>query len=653
MIDSSETRWFNQVLFSYADNNLNSNGTIKMLLSVNSKDLSSYNSPSLLLNISNQLSKSLSLRIEHIYDIVENFNLIYDLYLKNDSNIFGIEFERKYNRNTSLLLKIMKKVDTEEIIFRLMLQSGLNDLTYVDFRFRIFQAIFKIFKNFSDSYTNICFNLLNKQIDHINLEPIREIPITLKAMLSTMNRGASFVQPKIEEMSTEIINNTKETDKYVQELDHFLGKNMSNIKVAAIDEPKTKDIKPVISSKFITNGINYNLFNLKKFLFDNQESKNTVYLIHEFIKNVYGLDYNPLPGITDQEMRSTHYLSEIISKTYITQHKLKRTQIPYGTHVLFYKPDNITETHVDMAFDILLFMTYMKIFRTYMEDRTPDYIENGSLFYIQLRYFFGIYCYSFIKNQESSQLSNIIVSRFKDYSKVGVFTSFSQKLADFNCKPIHEVEILKVHNDFFDKFSNIEKTVIELHKELKENGSVVLDPIVEYNREQISNEIVPLEILKRCEEDLSSHKSLYSEDIFRLFYEEQPKKSIEDIKKEKTNLVRYIKDNRVRTPKKMYKRLIEELKDLGNKNYVFDFSKYSYVECEDEIIRALHIWKPLDDSKLTTNYVYFLKCCEDCLLDKHQILSLYDPNKSVIAANDSGGWGSIDPSTFVNLALEN
>jgi hypothetical protein len=110
MFDQSKVNWFNQILFNYSDTKLNSNGTIKLNLSVNSKEgFNSFSPPSLLLSISNQLSKSLSLRIEHLYDIVETFEVIYKMYTNNDPNIYGVEFERAYGKNTSLILKVMKR----------------------------------------------------------------------------------------------------------------------------------------------------------------------------------------------------------------------------------------------------------------------------------------------------------------------------------------------------------------------------------------------------------------------------------------------------------------------------------------------------------------------------------------------------------------
>jgi len=644
MFDQAEVKWFNQVLFNYIDTSLNSNGTMKLILSVSSKEGLNFNSPCLLLSISNQLSKPLLLRIEHMYDIVENFDLIYKMYTQQDQNIFGVEFERKYAKNTTLILKTMKKVDSGELIFRLILQSGLNDLTFIDFRFRIFQAIYKLFTNFTDSYTNICFGLLNKQIDTFNLEAIKDIPLTLKAILSNLNSikvpenpSNGSAQLKIPEESEQLNINKITTDKTIAELDEFLGRDMKNIKVPGIEEIGTKEYKPEITSKFVLNVLDKNLYNLQKFLTSIKDKSNALEAIINFIKSGYQENFNPLPEIKENEYNSTTYLSEVIWKTIILLYQKNQTPIPYGAHVIYYKNEQNQPDNVSLAFDLLLLMSYIKVLRTRLEDKTPDYIENCSMFYMQFRYLMGVLCFSFIrKNQDATQVSNIIKNRFTDYNKIGFFDYYNNKLENFNCKPITEIDILKDHNDFFEKLSTIKKDVIELHEELYRNGNLTIPPNSEFNREQIINEIIPLQILRHTGEDLELYKSKYSENLISMFAikKEAPIKE-EKPKEEKSNIVRYIEANKDKIPEKDLKFLLKVLKKLKNKNFKFEEREFSYIEFEDEIIKALHVWKPEDDTKLINNYSHFLKCCEECLLTKQQILSLS-------AKVESSSWSNID-----------
>jgi len=654
MFDQSKVNWFNQILFFYSDTKLNSNGTMKLNLSVNSKEgHNSFSSPSLLLTISNQLSKSLSLRIEHMYDIVETFEIIYKMYINNDQNIYGVEFERAYGKNTSLILKVMKKVDSGEVIFRLMLQSGLNDLTFIDFRFRIFQAVYKLFVNFTDSYTNICFDLLNKSIDEHNLERIKEIPITLKAILSNLNSiKISGDLPASSAPIEKIYSNIDKTNKEISELNEFLGRDMTNIKVPGIDilKPKepirdidgtreyipkitgTKEYTIDIKSKFVLKVLNCDLYNLQKFLISIKDSSNSLKSIVEFIKSGYSEELDLLPGIKETEYNSSIYISEVIWKSIILLHNNKSKQIPYGTHVIFYKTEQIQTDNSDLAFDLLMLMSYIKILRIRMEDRTPNYIENFSMFYIQFRYLMAILCFSFIRNQDPTKVSNIVANRFKDYNKIGFFNHYNNKLENFNCQPITEADILKVHNDFFEKFLEIKKDVIDLHEELYKNGNLSIPPNSEFNREQIINEIIPLQVLRHTGEDLNLFKDKFSEKVFSTI---SAKKEEPNQKEEKSNIIRYVEANKDKVPENELKFFLKVLRKLKNKNFKFEKYSISYIEFEDEIIKALHVWKPEDDPKLINNYGHFLKCCEDCILTKQQILSLSEK------VEDSA-WSNID-----------
>ena len=644
MFDSNDVKWFNQQLFSYSDTKLNSNGTIKLTLTTSSKEGLNFNSPGILLTISNQLSKSVLLRIEHLYDIVESFDIIYKMFVNNDPNIFGVEFERRYSKNTSVILKTMKREDSGEIIIRFMLQSGLNDLTYVDFKFRIFQAIYKLISNFTDSYLNICFSLLSKQIDTFNLDFIRDTPITLKSILSNLNTikyselTESSAQLKIPEITEQTITNKEKTDKDLSELNEFLGRDMNNIKVPGITEIGTKEYKPDVKSKFILNVLDKNLYNFQKFLVSIKDNPDSLNLIIQFIKSGYSDDFDVLPGIKDDEYKSAVYVSEVIWKSIILLHERNKTQIPYGTHVIFYNPENIPPENVDLAFDLLMLMSYIKVLRTKLEDRTPDYVENCSMFYTQFRYLMAILCFSFIRNQDPTQVSNIILNRFKDYNKIGFFDYYNTKLENFNCKPITSSDIMKVHNDFFEKFLEITKNVIDLHADLYKDKNLIIPPNSEFNREQIINEIIPLQILKHIGDDLSTYKDKFSETIFSLFSVDSKEKPKEEEKKkeEKSNIIRYIESNKDKVPENEYRFLMKSLRKLKSKNFKFEEHEISYIEFEDEIIKALHVWKPEDDSKLMSNYGYFLKCCEDCILDKQQILSLAS------AKIENSTWSEID-----------
>jgi hypothetical protein len=385
------------------------------------------------------------------------------------------------------------------------------------------------------------------------------------------------------------------------------------------------------------NVLDKNLFNLQKFLSLIKDEPDSLNLISQFIKSGYSESIDILPGIKETEYNSASYISEVICKATIRLHEKNQAQIPYGTHVIFYKAEQIQPDNIDLAFDLLLLMSYIKVLRIRLEDRTPDYIENCSGFYMQFRYLMASVCFSFIKNQDATLTSSIIMNRFRDYDAIGFFDHYNKKLEDFNCKPITEIDILKEHTSFFEKFLEIKKDVIELHEDLYKHGSLVIPPNSEFNREQIINEIIPLQILKHVGDDLEPHKSKYSEKLFLMFNTKKEALPPEDLKKkeEKSNIVRYVEANKDKVPEKELKFLLKTLRKLKNRNFKFGEHEISFIEFDDEVIKALHIWKPEDDSKLMSNYGYFLKCCEECILTKSQILSL-------IEKTENSAWSDID-----------
>ena len=117
--------------------------------------------------------------------------------------------------------------------------------------------------------------------------------------------------------------------------------------------------------------------------------------------------------------------------------------IPTSTPILKYKitkTDSIKDENMDLAYDLLLFFAYTRNLRNRMSDKGSDFIVNRSNFYLQMRCFMDVFCFTFLEKSDKSQLRSIVGNRYKYYDSIGVFDEYKELLKKY------KVGILKIYS---------------------------------------------------------------------------------------------------------------------------------------------------------------------------------------------------------------
>jgi len=607
-----ETQWFSVPLLTYKDSTHGTDGYLRISLSTNTKDFRMFNPPSINISISQTYQKSCNLNITSVKDLVEAL----------------VEFS-KANPETSpqIRRKISAKMelhilrDSSGIIFQLF--SNDTDHVQVKMDFYDLSSIFHILKTHVANYYDVCKDLLLKSIDSEVRKSVLQLPNVIKGMPSqilsnnNLDRGAAVPEDVV-----------KETEMTIENLDEFLGgEDMKNIKVAELETKKETPVK-VVDSKFVNGFLNNDLRNLETILNNTNNMDEVIDKLRTEARiKPNDENFSLLPGIKDEEYISLLYVSQILVNTIERSYVDFNSPIPSTTPVLKYKVNKFDEENLELAYDLLLFSGYIRNVRRRLEDKIDDARENKSIFHLKFRCFLDPLYFSFIEKVDKNLLESIIVNRFKYYESIGVFDEYKNTLEMNNCPTINEQDIASFVNEVCEKVIGQSLFILEQHDKLMTQNNFKIGSNSNFTKEQIINEIVPLEVAEKLGKDISTIEGI-SDEIKNFFKEKKKvkvKKSGDPIKKV-NHLFRVVNTLKKDIPEKYREEFLEWLENFKDKNFVFD-DKYPYAEFGDDIIKALYVWKPEDDPKLAKSLKHYQTQIEKELMEKSYILSLESSNE--------------------------
>ncbi|MHA1873473.1 MAG: hypothetical protein ACTSVB_05100, partial [Candidatus Heimdallarchaeaceae archaeon] len=308
----------------------------------------------------------------------------------------------------------------------------------------------------------------------------------------------------------------------------------------------------------------------------------------------------------------------------ITQSHIKNSSpIPTSTPILKYKitsPKIIKDENMDLAYDLLLIFAYTRNLRNRMSDKSSDFIVNKSNFYLQMRCYLDVFCFSFLEKSDKTQLRSIINNRYKYYDSIGVFDYYKEMLKKHNCSDISILDIDTFVDEVCEKVIGKSIYITDQHDTLVESNSFRIPSKNNFTLEQITNEVIPLEVDEKMGVD-SKDKNASPEVLNWFAAKSEPK--VTKTKKEKTsNIIRFVTHYRNEIPEQHREGFLEWLKIKASENFSFSDCEFPLAEFGGNIIKGLYLWKPLDDNKLVNNYKYFWSQYEGCMLDKNHILAL-------------------------------
>jgi len=601
----NETNWVSQTLLYYKDEKYASDGTLRVSIYTNTKDYKSFNPPTFGINISNQFQRNYNLSLIEASDLAESFKHAF----KKSGSLFQEKSQIiKQNKTIQFIIEFTTS-QNEDLIVKLMLKMGDTDYTICIIPASIFQIFANRIKYFVDKYDDICMRQYQVALQGDLTEALKQLPGLIKGMPSQI-LPANYLDrsaPPEEEV--------KKTEMGIEDLDKFLGPDMKNIRVAELDKEKEVPVTDV-DSPFVEHFIKNDLRNLETIL-NNTSSIEEIGLkmMQDMKLNADG--FSMLPGIEDEELKSLLYISKLLINTIEISWTKFETPIPSSISILKYKAkDNVQPENLELAYDLLLFGGYIRSVRRRLEDKIGDANENKALFHLKFRCYLDPFCYSFLEKADKTKLTSIIVNRFKYYDKLEVFKDYKNALKLYNCIEVTEADIISYVNEVSEKVIGKSLFILDLHDTLQKQNNFRIGSKSNFTKEQIINEIVPLEISESLGQDTSG---IEVSDEIKNFFKSRGK--VEKKVEKKNHLSRVIGTLKNDIPEKYREEFIEWIYKFDNKNFIFD-DKFPYSEFGDDIIKALYVWKPENDSRIASSLKYYQTQIENEVMEKQYILSL-------------------------------
>jgi len=644
-LNDTERVYFNQSMIYHKDKNYNSGGSFEVNISNNTKDYKTFSSP--VINISvigeNNLRRLCSLNYPDsvdlfvsIKDILQNVETIYST---GRSNILL----KKYQFDRSLKFEFIQIQNMGERVVVISVIHSSSDFTKVIVPFSVFSSFaIGILKYFVNNFVEISFSFSNRNLLTEILEQNKMIRNGIMVLPSSIlennsisipDTGAMVAQELEEETNSSIDNPITET---IDDFDKFLGKDMENIKVPDLDSKIVLEEKPKnleVNSLLITKTLSKDLSVLESMLTASITRPDPMISIFEGFRRSMNLDnsFSFLPNVSESDLKSLLYISKITHDLYLNLYLNNNAAIPSGFKILKYRIDdinNIDSFNINLAYDILLIIGFIKIFRSRMESRESDANKNGALFCLRLRSFLDPIVYSFLDASKSKIIFNNVSTNFEKYSELGFFDHYQKILVSNGFEEINLNDIKSFCNEFNDKV--LSKDIINVdikHEDMYKSGFLRIKSDNNLSVEQIINELVPLEVLEKNGVDLkegseSLNKIIeshhISEEILNIFHR---KEKAEQKKETASNILKTVKYFNDEIPETYRNEFFSFIKELKHENYDFINSKFEVEELGENIIKTLYIWNESENKKepLTT----FRTKLEDCLLTKELILAKY------------------------------
>jgi hypothetical protein len=603
---NEETNWISQTVMTYKDQEHNSDGYLRVSISTNTKDYKNYNPPRFGIGISNQYQKVYNLDIIAASDLLKSFTYAF----KNGGDLFKEKLQIvKQNKAIQLIIEFTTTAN-EDLVVKMTIKHGETDFTIVIIPADLFQLFANRLKYFVDKYDDICMRQYDAALQGGLTEILQQLPSLIKQMPSQIlpaNYTDSSAPPE------EVV---KTTEMTIEDLDQFVGKDMKNIEVKELGEKKETPLVEV-DSPFIKHFIKGDLRNLETILNNTSSVEELRLKLNQDMK-LKG-DVNMLPGITDDELISLEYISTIISKTSELGWSLFGNSIPSSTPALRYKAKDVTPVNIELAYDLLLFSGYIRTLRRRLEDKIDDANENKALFHLKFRAYLDPFYFSFIDKSDNVTLSSITINRYKYYDSIGVFKEYTNKLEMYKCVSITETDILSYVNEVSEKIigrPTLNLFISGLHENLQKTGNVRIGTNSNFNKEQIINEILPLEIAEKMGQ---TPPDIDISDEVKQFF--KGKKKVEKKIIKKNHLTRVVGTLENDIPEQYKNEFLEFIDTHANKNFKFDDS-FPYQEFGEELIKALYVWKPETDERIKNSLKYYQTQIENELMEKQYILAL-------------------------------
>ena len=676
-----DLKWINQSLYSYKDKQFETNGYLDISINLNTEDDVNFSQPKLVFNLDNLgQRRNVRLSYSNVLDLLMSFNSVMKSKQEVYSNPQQGDITKRYNANKDFVFEF-RALNAQPLV---VMKIKHNDSDEGKIIFPLepeFITIGKLLRIFEVEYSNFAINLPSRYLASINANRQLETVNLLKALPSQLVpiQPENYPSPhpvydldRREEIEPVIDGSLKvassEDIKYTGTRCALCGEDQFDTRsgitcknghggadsiddkeqadefeqFAAEEEPKVRipelesdalEPREAISQKykspFIEHTLKNNILNLDQMLNALFTNNNPLRTIMDTIYN--GEGYTLLPGISEKDLKSVMYISNLYFKMNFQSYIQNQTGFPSAIPVVKYNGSDEDRTTIELSYDLMMISAYLKLYRNRMESINSDPYSNGAIVHFSFRCFLDVATYSYLNGKNPEAIKNTVVSRFKYFRETGFFDNYDKNLSGENQKPIYENEI----GEFIDKvFDNVvESDNIDIrHFNAHDASSVKLPPDNNFNLEQITNEIVKYEIktlFGQRIEDLTN-----DEDIILLF-NKKIKKKIKPTdhrptpRKRETHVLRYVKLKANELVEDRRDPFIEYVEEIDKNEYNYFNDKFKIEELPEIILQTVYTWNNyINESMKYTDFVVRIEECisKDLIISKIKEIEDIEPN---------------------------
>lgn len=652
MYNSEDTIWTNQQLYFYKDKTYNSNGFIDLTISnTTTVEFKYFTPPTINFKIGVEgdfnSQKHCLLNISKISDLINSWKSI--LNSPTDGSGFeGIEIKKRYNNDRDLIFKFRTSKNTNELCVIIGIFFNDSNFAKVIIPKNEFYVIIDILNQYKETYVSRCNDLKNQALLIEQLNLLKQISINTKVgpmMFQEIKRD-----PDPEPESFDTINQNDELDSFIG------GSDMSNVKIPTIevDEKKASQTKPTSKKEVICH-------------FTKDVLKNDITVLEDILNSIYVKD-NPieefinvisnstkifdrqtlLASIKEDDYKSTIFLSKLIFTSMFRNYIDNDVEIPSSFPLIKYKRKDSTDYTIlstEFALELLTIHAYLKKYRDRIELKTNDVSYTKSITQLVFRCFTDVLIFSHLFDKPEV-ITTSVLEKFDHLEEIGFFNKYNKNLEEHNLDLVNRDDIYSVVRTLTEGvLSNKGIYVNELHDQYYEKGKVRIQSKNNFSIEQIINVIVKLEYEggkgNKFKQAAEIDKIIGQEvdDSIKILYLVKPSTKTEN---KKSNLLRFISKHENEIPETFKSELTKQIGDVGDKKYDIDSFHPPLKDLGDNIVKALHIWRPDEDPKITSNFNYFVNKVEESILTKSEIINLHIlETVDSTSTSEDNDWGAV------------
>lgn len=644
--------WFNLPKFTYKDKFYQSNTTMDICHSGSTEDFKSFYPLQFDIRLrSERTSTNIKLDLHDAEDLLLAIKGI----MSDKENIYGgqgASINRRI-KDKNLSLAFAKSKEYHENLVSIKILYSESDYKRILLQLERFETIQGMLEEFCDNHGIFSYQymlvMLSQNTREINKQlhdSVRALPGFIPQVLSSEHSPVPAESPPSD----------TPLDSTMEELDQFMGEDFSNIDVPEIDSGKIDEKKEIIYklSPFFEHVLKSDFSVFESMMKASFAVPNPHTSLITTITDSLPTPFNILPGLSDDDRKSLVYFGKMFfahaTKDYIgNQHPFPNT----SPILRYIQKDPMTQENKDLALDLLTLLGYIRCYRVKVEEKNSDAMQNGAALYLAMRSFLDPLIFSFLSASDETFIEGAILSRFQSLRGVGFFESYDRAVEQHQCSAITENDINLFTRELLIKIiKKPTQAIDQLHKVFYDNKKMKLPAHHKFDLEQITNQIVPLEIASKFGKDLTSDEVINELmgsteclpeilDIFRKKPAKSKKKGNEKKEDKRSHVQRYVETN-ITDVAKGYRDVVSAMvTKLKKKAYepatIAEFDAYN--QFGENIIRALHEWDPTDTDIVYSDWVKKVESS----ISKDDILTLWradngSKHDSSNSGDDSGDW---------------